>query len=39
MDLDSELELFLAGGNSIKFEFAGSNNIQEIGRIIGEFIL
>jgi len=39
MDLDSELELFLSSGNSIKFEFMGNNNIQEIGRMIGEFIL
>ena len=39
MDLDSELEIFLAGGNNIKFEFFGSNNIQEIGKMIGEFIL
>ena len=39
MDIDSELELFLTGGNSIKFEFMGNNNIQEIGRMIGEFIL
>lgn len=39
MDLDSELEIFLSSGNSIKFEFFGSNNIQEIGKMIGEFIL
>ena len=39
MDLDSELELFLSSGNNIKFEFFGSNNIQEIGKMIGEFIL
>lgn len=39
MDLDSELEIFLSGGVSIKFEFSGSNNIQEIGRMISTFIL
>ena len=39
IDLDCELELFLAGGVNIKFEFFGSNNIQEIGKMIGEFIL
>ena len=39
IDLDSELELFLAGGVNIKFEFFGSNNIQEIGRMISRFIL
>jgi len=39
IDLDSELELFLSGGVNIKFEFFGSNNIQEIGRMISSFIL
>jgi len=39
IDLDSELELFLAGGVNIKFEFYGNNNIQEIGRMISGFIL
>jgi len=39
IDLDCELELFLAGGVNIKFEFFGSNNIQEIGKMISRFIL
>ena len=39
IDLDAELEIFLGGGGNIKFEFAGSNNIQEIGRMISRFIL
>ena len=39
IDLDAELEIFLAGGANIKFEFFGSNNIQEIGRMISRFIL
>lgn len=39
MDLDSELEVYLSGGNNIKFEFFGNNNIIEIGKIISQFIL
>ena len=39
IDLDAELELFFSGGVDIKFEFFGSNNIEEIGRIISKFIL
>ena len=39
IDLDSELEITLAGGNSIKFDFHGSNNIKEIGRKISQFVL
>ena len=39
IDLDAELELFFSGDISIKFEFFGSNNIQEIGRMISKFIL
>lgn len=39
IDLDAELELFFSGGIDIKFEFFGSNNIKEIGRMISEFIL
>lgn len=39
IDLDSELSISLAGGNIIKFEFFGNNNILEIGRQIGQFIL
>lgn len=39
IDLDAELELIFAGGIDIKFEFFGSNNIKEIGRMISNFIL
>jgi len=39
IDLDAELELFFSGDISIKFEFFGSNNIEEIGRMISKFIL
>lgn len=39
IDLDSELSISLAGGVTIKFEFFGNNNILEIGRQIGQFIL
>jgi len=39
IDLDSELEIFLSGGINMKFEFYGTNNIQEIGRMISMFIL
>lgn len=39
MDLDSELSLFFGGGVNIKFEFFGSNNIQEIGKMISRFVL
>jgi len=39
IDLDAELELFFSGDINIKFEFFGSNNIEEIGRMISRFIL
>ena len=39
IDLDAELELIFSGGIDIKFEFFGSNNIKEIGRMISNFIL
>ncbi len=39
IDLDSELEIYLSGSTSIKFEFFGNNNIREIGKRISEFVL
>ena len=38
-DLDSELEMYFSGLGKVKFEFTGSSNIVEIGRIIGEYAL
>lgn len=39
LDLDSELELYFSGLGKVKFEFSGNTNIQEISRIIGDFVL
>lgn len=39
LDLDSELELYFSGLGLVKFEFSGSNDIIQIGKIIGEYIL
>lgn len=39
IDLDSELEIYLSGSSSVKFEFFGNNNIKEIGKRISEFVL
>ncbi|MBP3285287.1 MAG: PH domain-containing protein [Clostridia bacterium] len=39
LDLDAELELYLAGGMNVKFEFFGKNNIQELCKIISDLIL
>lgn len=39
LDLDSELEMYFSGVGKVKFEFSGSCDIVEIGRIIGEFVL
>ena len=38
-DLDSELEIYFSGVGKVKFEFAGSSDIVEIGRIIGKYTL
>lgn len=38
-DLDAELEVWFSGMGKIKFEFTGSSNIIEIGKMIGEFAL
>ena len=38
-DLDSELDLFYSGVGKIRFEFKGSSDIIEIGRIIAQFAL
>ena len=39
LDLDSELEMYFSGVGKVKFEFSGSCDITEIGRIIGNFAL
>ena len=39
LDLDSELEMYFSGVGKVKFEFSGSCDIVEIGRIIGSFVL
>jgi len=38
-DLDSELELYFSGLGKVKFEFSGSSDIIQIGKVIGEFAL
>lgn len=38
-DLDSELDLFLSGMGKVRFEFRGSSDILEIGRIIAKYAL
>lgn len=38
-DLDSELELYFSGLGKVKFEFSGSSNIVQIGKIIGSYAL
>lgn len=39
LDMDSELELYFSSLGKVKFEFTGANDIIQIGRIIGEYIL
>lgn len=39
LDLDSELEMYFSGVGKVRFEFSGSCDIVEIGRIIGNFAL
>lgn len=39
LDLDSELELYFSGLGKVRFEFIGSSNIVEIGRLISQYIL
>lgn len=39
LDLDSELELYFSGLGKVRFEFTGSSNIVEIGRLISQYIL
>lgn len=39
LDLDSELELYFSGVGKVRFEFSGSSDIIQIGKIIGEFSL
>jgi hypothetical protein len=38
-DLDSELDLFYSGLGRVRFEFKGSSDILEIGRIIAQYAL
>lgn len=38
-DLDSELELYYSGVGKVKFEFRGTSDIVEIGRIISQYAL
>lgn len=38
-DLDSELELYYSGVGKVKFEFSGSSDIIEIGRLIAQYAL
>lgn len=38
-DLESELELYYSGVGRVKFEFRGSSDIVEIGRIISQYAL
>lgn len=38
-DLDSELDLFFSGTGKIRFEFTGSSDIIEIGKIIASYLL
>lgn len=38
-DLDSELELYFSGIGKVKFEFSGSCDIIQIGKVIGAFVL
>lgn len=39
LDLDSELELWFSGLGRVKFEFAGSCDIEKIGQFIGNSVL
>ncbi len=39
LDLDSELEMYFSGVGKVRFEFTGSCNIAEIGRIISMYAL
>ncbi len=38
-DLDSELELWFSGLGKVKFEFSGSSNIVDIGKLISSYAL
>ena len=38
-DLESELDLFYSGVGKVRFEFKGSSDILEIGRIIAKYAL
>lgn len=38
-DLDSELEMYFSGLGKVSFEFSGSSDIVEIGRIIANYAL
>lgn len=38
-DMDSELEMYFSGLGKVRFEFTGTSDIKEIGRVIGSFAL
>lgn len=37
-DLDAELDIWISGAGKIRFEFTGSSNIVEIGKLIGDYV-
>lgn len=39
LDLDAELDIFFSGMGKIRFEFKGSCDIQQIGKMISEMVL
>ncbi len=39
LDLDSELELYFSGVGKVRFEFTGTSDIVQIGKIISEYAL
>lgn len=38
-DLDAELDLYISGMGSVRFEFGRSTDITKIARVIGEYVL
>ena len=38
-DMDAELEIYVSGLGKVKFEFSGSNDIVQIGKMISEKVL
>lgn len=39
LDLDAELEIYFSGLGKVRFEFKGSCDIKEIGKMISEMVL